>query len=311
MTKMPPPDPALRWGALDEIGTSATWLEAQIEEKVGPLNPSAGLAIGLRGLTEFRKQALADETFKFSTADETYDYFMDAIGADFVSKALHWGWECGFRPPADKWELLRSGDPNVARPGVSSSARNQVWELVIAALASTFATDVCFEEPDVCCSFEGKRVAIAAKVVYSEAKVPERILEGFSQADGKADASLVFLDVVKLYPQVDTFRLSHARRHRDGGQLLDMMVGSVNRWCERWDLAALGTKIGRRATQPVGVAFFVPMLLHVHDHPVPFFYTHMPLRWPGEGVDYAFTTAFLRACNQVLGYRSAERTVDE
>ncbi len=89
---------------------------------------------------------------------------------DFLTKAIHWGHSKGLQLPAQRWKLLGKSDPLITRrTDISEKSRSETWETVIACLASTFASNVRFgePEPDVTCLYEGRRYAISAKVAYS------------------------------------------------------------------------------------------------------------------------------------------------
>jgi hypothetical protein len=288
---------------LDRIGASRAWLTARLREAGIEVHPGSELARALGNLDDLRAKALRGELFRFSTTDAAYDFFASAVGADFLSKSLHWGFERGFRLDPRRWRDLASGDPIVTKVGVHSTQRNLTWEVIIASLASTFAKMVTLDEPDVRCSFRGKTFAIAAKVAYSERKLFDNVEDGFRQANGTADGALVFVDVVNLYPVVDTLRWSRGKRFSRNDETVVAMTDSFTRWCERFDLRSTAKKLRERARNPVGVAFFVPMFIEVGGQPVPFLYTHLPITWAGESeVDYDFAKAFLHACNVTLSF---------
>ncbi|MGO9836455.1 MAG: hypothetical protein ACLP1X_19815 [Polyangiaceae bacterium] len=157
---------------LDRIGTSSAWLRDRLADAGARLHPASKLARALGNLDDLRGKALRNEVFSFRTTDAAYDFFASAVGADFLSKALHWGAECGFKLGVDRWRHLTSGNPIVTNLGAPSTERNLTWEVIIASLASTFAQDVGFDEPDVRCAFQGKTFAVAAKVAYSERSTP-------------------------------------------------------------------------------------------------------------------------------------------
>jgi hypothetical protein len=292
--------------SLDRIGTSADWFTARLDSNGIRLHPESVLQVGLSTLRDFRSKALAGTTLSFESAEQAYEYFSVAIGADFLTKALHWGGEAGLILPIERWKFLKSGDPFLTRPAPRSHERDRTWETVLASLTATFASNVEFNEPDVTSSFKGRTFAIALKSSYSDNNVISAIEDGFKQADGKAEASLVILNVANIYPLRDEFHFSKFRKYADDSKAADVMINAIGRWCGDWNLASLARRLRTKATQPIGVAFFVPLLLQMRDHPCPLFYTHMPLRWSdADSPDYEFTTAFLHSCNDVLGFSSA------
>jgi hypothetical protein len=153
----------------------------------------------------------------------------------------------------------------------------------------------------VLCEFQDQTFGVAAKMVYSGRRLWENVDKGARQAAGRAKASLIFADVVNLMPVVDLMREPRKRGFREIGQVLDWALSWAKDWCEAPELRRMAEELGRTAPNPIGVAFFMPMMLLYDGEPKAFFYVHMPLRWVAEGgPDFEFATAFLRACNTVL-----------
>lgn len=294
------PETGLIFRPLEHFAASCDWMRDQFRERGLAVHPGSSLARGMSALERFREKVVVDDYFRFETTDACYDFMAEVYGVDFVTKAIHWGSTAGLTLDERRWKLLAKGDPVITRKtDESGKPRNETWEVILASLASTFATDVQFDEPDVTCTYRGRRYAIAAKVAYSNANVIDNIEKGFKQARSKADAVLVFVNVASIYPQVETLRWSFHRKFAHNDQAVGVMRGSVTRWCTKWPLEGLARRIRAKATEPVGVAFFVPMVLHVAGAPRPFFYTHMPLVWDHKSPDYEFARAFLDRCNDV------------
>lgn len=292
---------------LEAIGTSASWVRTSLERHGLSLHADSGLNKGLGALAQMRTTALAGNDFRFRDYAAAFRFFATAIGADFVTKALHSGWDSGLRLPAQRWKDLVSGDPIICVPGTHTQHRALVWELVIASIASQFATDVRLEEPDVVCKFAGRTYAIAAKIPVSKKKLFENVEAGFAQANAKADAALVFVDIVDIFPVELTFLWSVFRRFQSNTEGDAVMTDAVNRWCRQFELDATVSKLRSRTRQPVGVAFFVPLLLVCFGQPVPMLYTHLPISWKRDsGPDYEFVANFLRVTNDVLGFTPLE-----
>jgi hypothetical protein len=293
---------------LDRFASSCAWFREQLKRNGVRLHNDSRLARALDRLEAFRRDIVVNDHMRFDSADEAYDFAAEIYGTDFLTKAIHWGHASGFRLPESRWQLLAKSDPLITRSASTSTrARNQTWETVIASLTATFTTDLAFgdPEPDVTCRYDGRRYAVSAKVVYSRDNVIDNVEKGFKQARTKADAVLVFLDVVSIYPHVDTLRWSQARNFKHNDEAVIVMTDSVKRWCDGWPLEDLARRLRTAATEPVGVAFFLPMYLHFAGAPRPFLYTHLPLTWGIEGPDYAFARAFLHACNVVADFVSS------
>jgi hypothetical protein len=285
---------------LDVIGTSLAWLDARLQQK-GIVVPAGSELAQARARTEsYRQGALAGRSFKFPSPEDAFDFVADAVGADFLSKALHLGANCGLTLTDEQWKFLVKGDPILTRAGPDSQWRNWTWELVIASLAASFATNVTFDEPDVLCDFGGKRFAIAAKMAYVEGSVAKAVRKGFKQADGKGDATLVMVNAAGIYPARSTFGVHD---FPDGKAGVRLMKPAVDRWALSFGFEGLNRSLLQKSSVPIGVAFFVPMFLKVGGVPAPFLCTQMPVCWDGDnGPDYAFATEFLHACQSVLGF---------
>lgn len=294
------PENGLIFRPLEHFAGSCGWMRDQFRDRKISVHGGSSLAKAMTTLEKFRERVVTDDYYRFDSTDACYDFMAEIYGADFLTKAIHWGATCGLHLDERRWKLLGKGDPLITRTSSESGKpRNETWEILLASIAASFATDVVFEEPDVTCTYRGRKYAIAAKVAYSKDNLFENIEKGFKQAREKADAVLVFVDVVSLYPQVETLRWSHARNFAHNDEAVEVMKGSVTRWCSNWPLEALAKKLHSEAKEPVGVAFFVPMFLHMAGAPRPFLYTHMPLVWGDESPDFQFARAFLRRCNVV------------
>ena len=294
------PETGLIFRPLEHFAASCGWMRDRFRERNLSVHGASYLSRGLDVLEKFRAKVVVDDYYRFETTDACYDFMAEVYGVDFLTKSIHWGSTSGLTLDERRWRLLAKGDPVITRKSdASGKPRNETWEIILASVASTFATDVNFDEPDVTCTYRGRRYAIAARMAYSSGNVVDNIEKGFKQARSKADAVLVFVNVVSLYPQVETLRWSYYRRFAHNDEAVAAMIASVTRWCTNWPLEALGRRLRSEATEPVGVAFFVPMFLHLAGAPRPFLYTHMPIVWDHESPDYEFARAFLRRCNVV------------
>lgn len=96
-------DDALTMLPLETIGTSVGWFKSQLEAQRIRLHEHASLAVALKRLDVLKEEALAGQSRKFSTADDAYAFFAEAIGADFLTKTIHKGAEAGLVLGRDRW----------------------------------------------------------------------------------------------------------------------------------------------------------------------------------------------------------------
>jgi hypothetical protein len=282
------------------------WFREELRKRNIRVHASSALGRALGAIDAFHEKIRHNDRFSFPSTDAAYEFYAELKGIDFLTKALHWGHATGFDLDQDRWQMLGRGDPLVSRStSKSTKDRNQTWESVIASLSATFATNIAFDEPDVTCVYNARRYAIAAKVAYGSKSVVERIREGFEQAQGKGDAALVFVDVAAIYPVVEGLRWSRKETFQTPLHAVESVKTMVGKWCDdEWHLPRIVESLRKASPkQPVGVAFFVPLVLHIHDQPCSFFYVHMPVSWTGNsGPDYEFAKAFLGACNDVTAF---------
>jgi len=300
-------DDALVKHPLEAIGSSVSWFVSQLTARGIRLHDHSALAIALERLGIFRDAAIADHPFKFSVVDDAYEFFSDAMGADFLTKTVHRGVRAGLVLPDERWRHFAAGDPIITRPSKTiSRERDLTWEVVLASVIATFASNVRFAEPDVLCDFSGRAFAVAAKQVRSDRRLWTNVERGVRQSRGRATAALVFVNVVNLLPVVHLMRAARDEGFAAPTDLRDWMLRGAHRWCDRRETRNLAESLGGTETDPVGVAFFMPVMLLFGMQPLPFFYTHMPMRWQtAGGPDFEFATSFLRASNHVLGFSPA------
>lgn len=121
----------------------------------------------------------------------------DAMGTDYMIQTFR---------HAERWldaldpsdlTVFRGPDVNLLRDGLQSKDRDVAWELLVGAIASSFAKQVELEEPDVRCRFENARWGLAAKLLYSTNRQQhiKRIVEGAKQIeDADVDLGLVVVN---------------------------------------------------------------------------------------------------------------------
>jgi hypothetical protein len=289
---------------LESLGASVSWFRAQLASAGVNLHPRSAMRLALERLDTLRGMALANVPFRTQEREAAYDFFSDAIGADFLTKTLHRGVSSGLQLDRDRWHHCVAGDPIVTRPGSESDDRNRLWETVMACVIATFAARVKFEEPDVVCDYEGASVGVAAKFSRSSRKLWKNVGKGASQARSRADVALIGVNVIDILPVKELFVESTYRGDNQPSTTVAKIKEWAIRWCDRPELQAMATKL-RDGNQVVGVAFFMPLLVMFESNPVPFFYTHMPLTWADGSADFSFARSFLQACHTVLGFGSA------
>ena len=298
----PSDDQLIDWG-LGAIGTSVDWLRDHLQAMGVRVHSEARLAAGFAAVESFREIAHTHDVVRFENADLAHDFWSEAVGMDFLSKALHHAWDLGLRPAKPYWSSLASAEPNVFRPANSAQERNRVWELLVASICRTFCDDVTLEEPDVMCSYRGQSVAVALKVAYSERKLWTRTLDGFKQAFAReAEVDIVFVNVVGLMPNAELLRQSARKQFPDAKPAIEWAKRWASDWCSGSELIALHHKLQERASRPATIAFFMPIMMRVQGVFAPLFYVHCPAT--SEGPDLEFATEFLHACNVALGYRA-------
>lgn len=132
------------------------------------------------------------------------------------------------------WACFRGPDATLTSDLPRSKERDAVWEVLVAATSSEFATDVVFAEPDIRCSYSGTSWGLACKVLYSpnrDAQI-DRIVEGVKQIEG-ADTEMGAI-LVNVTNQVDhaTFRrsLREAGVFRDPPSALTHLENAIHRF---------------------------------------------------------------------------------
>lgn len=284
---------------IEVLGSCVPWFETFLRRNGRNVPPGSALAVALSKLADLR--ARAAEPLTFPSSVEALRYFQDAHGADFVTKLLHMGTSAGLEiPPARLAEVLK-GDPILTRPGASSLERNRTLEVLLACAAATFSEQVRFEEPDVVCTFGSQDFFIPIKVVYSEAKLFQRIKDGVDQAAARPHGGVVVIDVVSILPTQRLFDLTAATDFSSLSDAGNWLREWSRVWHEQLPLNDWSAAIRRRTNKPIGVAFFLPLVVMVHGLPRTCWLLDMPLR-STNGPDYDFTTGLLQCFDGILGY---------
>jgi hypothetical protein len=293
--------PLVKWPD-GTMAASVEWLRKQLQTLGIAVHPNCGLAWSLRRLDVLQGMLATHANIPFGGRDEFVNFFIEGDGADFLSKTLHRGTLAGLALDRGRWRQLVCGNPIPTMKATQSNERDHVWETVLAAVMATFCQNVQFAEPDVTGDFDGRRFGVAAKVAYSNEKLWPNVEKGAAQGDGLSSASVVFVNVVNLLPVAEVYEATRA--FSTNQEVSDFVKSWADGWCQQAQARAFAAEWSRKAKNPVGVAFFMPLLVHAVIQPVPCYYVSMPLVWSEDpSPDYEFARAFLQSCNTILGFR--------
>jgi hypothetical protein len=232
------------------------------------------------------------------TPEERYAIASEAFGIDFLTKALHGSFADLEDPMRDYWPLLVRADANQIRPGQSETARNLLWELLVAALVAKFAAQVRRVEPDLHCTFLDRRWGLACKAFYSfdVDRQVDAIVEGAKQLESASvDRGVVIVNVANIFPQRAVFDQDFA-----SSQVAMAFVTSMQR---EWIARFRAPKVERRLTSGSRgprdktrmVLFFCPALINVRAQPA-LFCSVEPLEFRRVRHDESrFATSFRKA----------------
>lgn len=265
-------DPETLVTELGRPGSSAKWLRETLGRLEVGLRQESALGVALAQLEKTACAYRAEATLSFPSPAAAQEFYLQMTGADFLSKALHWGQASGLRGFDDHFNYLSSGDPVLTSPnGVPSLARNKTWELLLASVVATFAEDVRPGEPDVLCRFHGRTIGLAAKVLYSSnpAKLLDRLKEGTTQLENSdAETGFVAVNLVEQFPHGRMFNNFVNGRFNTGEKVCDLIGNWVTTFIDldrvqQWARRLRGNK------KILSVLFFVPTVVHMHGPIVP------------------------------------------
>jgi len=290
----------------ESVGASVAWFKDALKARAAPLNAASELAKSLALLEDVK--ARVGQIVRYSTPEEAQASHLKSSGAEFLTKALHRGCAAGLEGFDEHWRGLRSADPILTGPASNSTnSRNKSWELLLASLMATFATQVSADEPDVACNFEGRSVGVAAKVLYSgePKKHLARIVEGAEQIDrSRVEEGFVVVNLVEQFPHARMFRnfvQGDVRTAEQARQILDAWVWTFT---EQYDLREWGRRLKSRA-KTLSILFFLPTLLHIkrREMPlVPYYRIHVVSIEGREERARSFAFALNQSCQHVLSF---------
>lgn len=305
---MPVDDTGIYDTGIDYIGGSAQWLRDRLRSQNLSLSPGCELAKALALLDDMRVKARAGAIARYPSPEEAQAFHLKTSGADFLSKALERGYRAGLKGFESHLAGLCSSDPVLTSPTANSTtARNKSWELLLASLAATFATNVRAEEPDVVVEFNGRSVGLAAKVLYSSEpkKHLKRIVEGAAQIDAaNVEEGFVVVNLVEQFPHGPMFRNFVKGNITTADEARHILDQWMVYFADQYDLATWGRRL-KDKSKLLSVLFFLPTLLHVQGREmplVPYYRIHVFTLSGREGRAKAFEFALNNSCQGVLGY---------
>jgi hypothetical protein len=175
------------------------WFRAHLKSEGVVPAPGSAFEKSLRALTSLAAAARGERPppANVGFAEE----IRDALGADYVIKALHRGLPGATASLAGSYGVFSGPEIGLMRAVSRTSERDLAWEVLVSALAASFASNVKREEPDVACTYNGARWGIACKVLYSNDSDHhiDRIVEGAKQIERAAcDFGVVIVNVTNL-----------------------------------------------------------------------------------------------------------------
>jgi hypothetical protein len=272
-----------------DLDGSARWLRCALTNRNMSLHPSSDLARELDHLEKFVELSETNGVLPVDTVDDAVGFLYPAWAADFLTKLLHRGSAfqiAGFdemlkhvasaKPlPTSpvRAERLEPGELPTDQPKGGWRSRNLTWELAIACAVATFASDVALAEPDVTCVFEGRRVGLAAKAIYSSLpkRLEDRVVEGAKQIeDADVDEGHLVLNLAERYPAA-----ALVRRFREAGELSpDQYIEIIDGWAAAFvsthNMADLARRL-RGSSKLLSIISLIPGLVPSHETLIPMY----------------------------------------
>lgn len=293
---------------LDQVGASLEWFRARLSHLGVSLRSDSSLGEALSQLEEARREASVQGTMRFASRAEGLRFYRRVTGADFLSKALHWGESSGLVGFDEYFRLLKKGDPVLTdASGRSTHQRNEVWELLLASLIATFAQDVRREEPDITCYIGQTRFGLAAKVLYSDGEqaILRRVQDGANQLErSRVDVGVVAVNLVELIPHDALFANLERADIATPSDIAQLVEGWVNAFMTRFEIDDWIRHLNGRG-KLLAVAWFVPTLIHMRgvSPPPPYYRIHELSIIGREEAAQQLLGPLNAACQRVLGWR--------
>ena len=254
------------------MGGASEWFRDFLRSKGLSVHPGSSLERSLRALetvTAWTRGA----PMPVLSPEERYAVASEAFGIDFLTKVLHQSLPELEEPMHDYWPLLVRGDANQIRAGRSETARNLLWELLVAALVAKFTTQIRRVEPDLHCTFLERRWGLACKAFYSfdVDRQVDAIVEGAKQLESASvDRGVVVVNVANIFPHRPVFDQDFASTQ----VAMTFVTGMQRKWITRFR----EPRVERRLTSSSSgsrdktrmVLFFCPVLVNVRAQPALF-----------------------------------------
>ncbi|HKO93003.1 MAG TPA: hypothetical protein VJU61_17730 [Polyangiaceae bacterium] len=295
---------------LEALGASRLWFEGRLRDLGITLHPGSRLARGLRKLQDLERSATAGDAIKFPSPVEGQRWFLDALGADFLCKAMHRG-ERGLTGFEDRWRSLKSGDPILTGPselqGKVTRPRDLSWELLLASIVAHFAP-VRKQEPDLVCTFNGMDIGLAAKVSYTgnEGQFLDQIQEGARQIERQGvDAGFVVVNMVEHFPHECMFKNFLDAGISDPRVLYELVAGWGDAFLRPYPPPKWARHL-RGMSKLLSVMMFVPTILPLvgKSSVLPYYRIHTFGIEGREEQAYPFEQALQTACETLPGFLS-------
>ncbi len=291
-------------------GQSIPWFQNHLTSRAHPIILGSKLAREIEFTNEFARSMRGDRA-SARNLEELLERFMRAAGMDALTKSLHRAHGAGYAVPDDRLRGLVRSNPNPFVAAENQRERNKAWELFVAAQMAQIGKVEHDERCDLVAQIQDKRVAIAAKVPYSgnDEQVWKCLLDGVEQAARleDVDADLVVANYVqRLDDRATIFRRSHQMGFRFSDQEIasEWAQQAAIEICECRELRNALTRIerwtreGKRPKRPVGVVFFMPVVVSVEGGMMLFAYPHMPIT--SEHLDFEVVTRLCEVLSDVL-----------
>jgi hypothetical protein len=251
-------------------GGAAAWFREFLVQKGVQLRPDCAFARSLDALDTVAAWTRGAPVPVLSL-DARFEIATEAFGTDFMTKSIRRSAPTLGDAMDEYWPLFAQADPNQIRAGKTETARNLLWELLVAALVANFATEIRRVEPDLHCTYLGRRWGLACKAFYSfdVDRQVDAIVEGAKQLEGApVDRGIVIVNLANIFPQRPWFE-------RNDLPTADVAMAHVTAMQRAWLQRFRAPKVERRLTSGAGgardktrlVLFFSPVVINVRDQP--------------------------------------------